>query len=158
MSEPQRATASGRVVDGVHLLPVRVYFEDTDSANMVYHANYLHFMERARTEVLRLCGVSLSATMAQTGADSLRYAVSRCAIDYLAQAQLDDMLEVRTVARGLGAAYLDVSQDIWRGDVPVTRAEVRVVCLGSDGKPRRQPRDLIARLKDLLPIKPHEKG
>ena len=158
MSELQPASAAGQVVDGAHILPVRVYFEDTDSANMVYHANYLHFMERARAEVLRLCGVSLSATMAQSGPESMRYAVSRCAIDYLAQARLDDMLDVRTVARGIGAAYLDVSQDIWRGDRPVTKAEVRVVCLGSDGRPRRQPRDLVARLKDLLPIKPHEKG
>jgi len=158
MSELQPGQAAGTVVDGVHLLPVRVYFEDTDSANMVYHANYLRFMERARTEILRACGVSLSAAMERPGPDAMRYAVSHCEIDYLAQAKLDDLLEVRTIARGVGAAYLDVSQDIWRGDTPITRGKIRVVCLNDKGMPRRQPRDLIDRLQAMLPVTPVKKA
>jgi len=72
MREPQPGQAAGKIADGVHILPVRVYFEDTDSANMVYHANYLHFMERARTEILRACGVSLSAAMERPGPEAMR--------------------------------------------------------------------------------------
>ncbi|MFN3233044.1 MAG: YbgC/FadM family acyl-CoA thioesterase [Alphaproteobacteria bacterium] len=158
MSDASTHDFAGSIEGGVHRLPVRVYFEDTDSAGMVYHANYLHFMERARTEILRACGVSLSATIDAPGPESMRYAVSRCEIDYLQQSKLDDMLEVRTVSRGVGAAYFDVSQDIFRGDTPVTRGDIRVVCLNENGLPKRQPRDLVARLKDLLPVTPKEKA
>ncbi len=158
MTEPQAHEFAGMIEGGVHRMPVRVYFEDTDSAGMVYHANYLHFMERARTEILRGCGISLSAEMAKPGIESMRYAVSRCEIDYLAQSKLDDMLEVRTTARAVGAAYFDLSQDIWRGETPVTRGEIRVVCLNDKGLPKRQPRGMVARLKDMLPITPRKKA
>ncbi len=144
---------SGRVEGGVHRLPVRVYFEDTDTGQMVYHANYLRFMERARTELLRLLGVSQSATMKGEGGAVLGFAVKSCAVAFRAPARLDDLLEVRTVNNGVGAAYIDFGQDIWRDETPIAEAQVRVVCLDGRGKPRRQPAELVARLRTMLPTR-----
>lgn len=144
---------SGTVDGGMHRFPVRVYFEDTDTAQMVYHANYLHFMERARTELLRLIGVSQSSSMKGEGGDVLGFAVKSCRVDFRAPARLDDLLEVRTINHGVGAAYIDFGQDIWRDETPIAEAHVRVVCLDSRGKPRRQPADLVARLKTMLPTR-----
>ena len=144
---------SGTVDGGVHRLAVRVYFEDTDTARMVYHANYLRYMERARTELLRLVGVSQYQTMHGEGADIMGFAVKSCQVEFRAPARLDDLLEVRTVNNGVGAAYIDFGQDIWRDETPIAEARVRVVCLNGKGKPRRQPADLIARLKTMLPTR-----
>jgi acyl-CoA thioester hydrolase len=144
---------SGTVDQGVHRFPVRVYFEDTDTARMVYHANYLRYMERARTELLRLAGVSQYETMSGEGAGVMGFAVKSCQVEFRAPARLDDLLEVRTVNNGVGAAYIDFGQDIWRDDTPIAEARVRVVCLDGKGKPRRQPADLVARLKTMLPTR-----
>lgn len=144
---------SGTVDRGVHRFPVRVYFEDTDTARMVYHANYLRYMERARTELLRLAGVSQYETMSGEGAGVMGFAVKSCQVEFLAPARLDDLLEVRTVNNGVGAAYIDFGQDIWRDETPIAEARVRVVCLDGKGKPRRQPADLVARLKTMLPTR-----
>ena len=144
---------SGTVDHGVHRFPVRVYFEDTDTARMVYHANYLRYMERARTELLRLVGVSQYETMSGEGTDVMGFAVKSCQVEFRAPARLDDLLEVRTVNNGVGAAYIDFGQDIWRNETPIAEARVRVVCLDGKGKPRRQPAELIARLKTMLPTR-----
>jgi acyl-CoA thioester hydrolase len=144
---------SGTVDRGMHRFPVRVYFEDTDTARMVYHANYLRYMERARTELLRLAGVSQFETMSGEGAGVMGYAVKSCQVEFRAPARLDDLLEVRTVNNGVGAAYIDFGQDIWRDETPIAEARVRVVCLDGKGKPRRQPADLVARLKTMLPTR-----
>ncbi len=144
---------SGTVEGGMHRLPVRVYFEDTDTARMVYHANYLRYMERARTELLRLLGVSQSATMSGEAGDVMGFAVKSCSVEFRSPARLDDLLEVRTVNNGVGAAYIDFGQDIWRNRTPIAEAQVRVVCLDHRGKPRRQPAALVARLNSMLPIR-----
>ncbi|MEN3974818.1 YbgC/FadM family acyl-CoA thioesterase [Emcibacter sp. SYSU 3D8] len=142
---------SGTVSEGMHRFPVRVYFEDTDTAQMVYHANYLRYMERARTELLRLVGVSQYVAMRGDVGSVLGFAVKNCHVEFRAPARLDDLLQVRTVNNGVGAAYIDFGQDIWRNDTPIAEARIRVVCLDGKGKPRRQPTDLIARLKTMLP-------
>ena len=144
---------SGTVEDGVHRLPVRVYFEDTDTARMVYHANYLRYMERARTELLRLIGVSQFESMHQRETGVMGFAVKSCQVEFRTPARLDDLLEIRTVNNGVGAAYIDFGQDIWRDETPIAEARVRVVCLDGKGKPRRQPADLVARLKTMLPTR-----
>jgi acyl-CoA thioester hydrolase len=149
---------SGAVSGGVHRFPVRVYFEDTDTARMVYHANYLRFMERARTELLRLIGVSQSASMSGEAGDVLGFAVKSCSVEFRTPARLDDLLEVRTVNNGVGAAYIDFGQDIWRDETPIAEAQVRVVCLDHRGKPRRQPAELVSRLKTMLPTRDTEKA
>ena len=78
---------AGAIVDGVHILPLRVYYEDTDASGIVYYANYLRFIERGRTDMLRLLGISHRALNAGAG---IAFAVRRCEIDYLAPARLDE--------------------------------------------------------------------
>ena len=84
---------SGRVEGGIHHLPIRVYYEDTDTAGIVYYANYLKFAERARTELLRLAGINQSEMAARYG---MAFAVRNCAVDFRAPARLDDLIEVRS--------------------------------------------------------------
>ena len=141
--------AKGAVVDGVHRFPVRVYFEDTDTGGIVYHANYLKFMERARTEMLRLCGLEQSTSVQH---DGVGYAVRSCNIEYLMPAVLDDVLEVRSTLRKIGGAYLDADQDIWRGREKMTEGRVRAVCINERGAPRRHPRDIISNMQSLISV------
>src|SRR3954464_5996626 len=96
MSEGEWPQLSGRLEDGTHILPVRVYYEDTDFSGVVYHANYLRFLERGRTDFLRLAGVDQSTLPA--GGDGLILAVRRMALDFLKPARMDDVLVVETRA------------------------------------------------------------
>jgi len=127
---------SGRLVDGVHRFPVRVYFEDTDFTGVVYHANYLRFMERARSDMLRVAGVDQRAAF-ETGGGY--YAVAGLDIRFRTPARIDDELLVISNVASLGASRVVVHQRVMRGDEVVAEAEVDVAFLGADGRPRRQP-------------------
>jgi acyl-CoA thioester hydrolase len=104
-----------------HELAVRVYYEDTDAAGIVYHANYLKFAERGRTELLRSLGFD-HRRLAQ--AHGLVFAVARCAIDFVRPARLDDLLHVRTEVAGLGGARLELVQTVVRAGDPAARLRV----------------------------------
>ncbi|HUA77500.1 MAG TPA: tol-pal system-associated acyl-CoA thioesterase [Acetobacteraceae bacterium] len=120
-----------------HRFACRVYFEDTDAAGIVYHANYLRFAERARTEALRDLGVPHAALIAEHG---LILVVRRIKMDYLRVARLDDSLEVATTVLAAGAASIDLSQVIRRADETIAEAEVGLACVRrNDGKPARIP-------------------
>ncbi|MGL4321162.1 MAG: tol-pal system-associated acyl-CoA thioesterase [Paracoccaceae bacterium] len=119
-----------------HAHPIRVYYEDTDLAGIVYYANYLRFIERARTEWVRACGVDQVALRANEG---IVFAVRRVEADYLAPAHFDDLLEVRTVLQELGGARISLVQDIWRGDQRLFASVVALVAIGRDGRPVRLP-------------------
>ncbi|MFQ5534860.1 MAG: tol-pal system-associated acyl-CoA thioesterase [Sphingomonadales bacterium] len=134
--------AMGRVSNGVHVLPVRVYYEDTDVAGIVYYANYLKFMERGRTDMLRLAGVDQSRLLARQDGGFVGFAVRRCNVDFLMPAQLDDALVVATRVIKIGAAMVDVEQVVRRGTDDLVRAEIRIACLKRDGRPRRIPVDV----------------
>ena len=149
----ENAPTSGTILNGVHHFSVRVYFEDTDTGGIVYHANYLKYMERARTEILRLCGLEQSASTAK---EDVGYAVRSCNVEFLVPAVLDDVLEVRSTLLKIGGAYLDAEQDIWRGDDQLTKGTVRAVCINNQGAPRRHPRDVIDRMATILPITSHK--
>ena len=127
---------SGRVEDGVHLFPVRVYYEDTDTAGIVYYANYLRFAERARTEMLRLAGIGQRALASEAG---IAFAVRDCAVDYRAPARLDDLLEVRSRIVELRPVSSRVEQSIARDGTPLVRLDLRLACIGADGRPARVP-------------------
>jgi acyl-CoA thioester hydrolase len=127
------------------LFSCRVYFEDTDAAGVVYHANHLHFIERARTEALRDLGVSHAALMEQHG---LIFVVRRIKMDYLRVARLDDQLEVATTVLVVGASRMDLSQAIRRRHdqgheqrhETIAEAEVGLACVRRDnGRPARIP-------------------
>lgn len=126
-----------------HRFPLRVYYEDTDLAGIVYYANHLKFIERARTEWVRSLGVDQARLKAEAG---IVFAVRRVVADYLAPAHFDDVLEVRTALAGLGGARIVLAQAIWRGGVRLFEAEVTLVALTGAGAPARLPADLRARL------------
>ena len=126
-----------------HLLPVRVYYEDTDFSGLVYHASYLRFLERGRTEFLRSAGIDQSAL--HSGDAGLYFAVRRMVLDYLRPARMDDMLTVETRTSEVRGASLRMNQRILRDDTALLTAEVQVAAL-SGGRPARLP----PQLRDLL--------
>lgn len=119
-----------------HRQAIRVYFEDTDAAGIVYYANYLKFAERARTDMLRDLGISHAEMMKH---DGLMLVVRRCEIDYLKPARLDDLLIIETEATKLGGASVELRQRVLRGDEVLAELNVLVVCIGKDGRPARIP-------------------
>ena len=131
-----------RPADGVmrgarHLFPLRVYFEDTDVAGIVYYANYLRFIERARSDMLRLIGVDQRAAL--EGGEGV-YAVAEIAVKYRAPAKLGDELLVATEIEEVRAASVLIHQRVMRGDELLADARVTAAFLSPDGRPRRQPR------------------
>jgi acyl-CoA thioester hydrolase len=125
-----------------HRLALRVYYEDTDFSGRVYHASYLRFMERGRTEWLRARGFA-QQQMAQGSA--ITFVVRSLAIDFVKPALMDDMLTIETRLANLGAASFEFAQAIWRDDERLAVADVRVVALKSE-RPARLPPELRARL------------
>lgn len=133
--------ASGRFLAGAHYYPVRIFFEDTDTGGVVYHANYLRYMERARSDMLRLVGIDQRAAL-DSGEGV--YAVTRATIDYRRPARLDDELMVVSRVSDIGGATVTIGQDVLRGDDLITRGEVIVAFLSPQGRPKRQPKPWIA--------------
>ena len=127
----------GRFADGVHRFAIRVYFEDTDLTGIVYHANYLRYMERARSDMLRAVGIDQRAAHdAGEGA----YAVADLAIRYRRPARLDDALLVLSHVVQVRAASCAIHQRVMRGDEVLADADVTAAFLSPEGRPRRQPR------------------
>ncbi len=144
---------SGRVKNGTHRLPIRIYFEDTDSGGIVYYANYLRFAERARTEMLRLVGINQKEMANRYG---MAFAVRDCTIDFRQPARLDDLVEVRSQIVELAAATISAVQAVWRGTEELVRLDIRVACLRGDGRPARIPAPLRQALESYL--QPREQG
>ena len=138
---------AGRFVGTEHRFPVRVYFEDTDLSGVVYHANYLRYMERARSDMLRLAGVDQrSAHDAGEGA----YAVSALSIRYRRPARLDDALVVVTRLMQVRAASVVIHQRVMRETEIVSEAEVTAALVGVSGRPKRQPQAWIEAFTRLV--------
>lgn len=138
---------AGRLIDAGrdgHVLPVRVYFEDTDFSGLVYHGAYVHWCERGRSDYLRLLGVHHSALIA--GAVPAAFVVRRMEFDFRQPARIDDVLEVRTRVESLRAADVWLTQTITRADKDICRARVQVVLVSQDGRPQR----LGAELRGVL--------
>jgi acyl-CoA thioester hydrolase len=128
-----------------HLFPVRVYYEDTDFSGAVYHASYLRFMERGRTEWLRALGIEQSALFSAAEAEVFAFAVRRMSIDFLEPARMDDLLTIETLVRRIGGASLDLAQRALRGGAVLVAAEVRIGCVAR-GRPARLPPTIRAKL------------
>jgi acyl-CoA thioester hydrolase len=140
-----------RPADGImrgrtHLFPLRVYFEDTDVAGIVYYANYLRFIERARSDMLRLIGVDQRGAL--EGGEGV-YAVAELAVKYRAPAKLGDDLLVATEIEAVRAASVLIHQRVMRGDELLADARVTAAFLTSDGRPRRQPREWVQAFERL---------
>jgi acyl-CoA thioester hydrolase len=122
-----------------HTFPVRVYYEDTDLAGIVYYANYLRFIERARTEWVRSLGIDQGRLREEAG---IVFAVRRVEADYLSPARFDDVLEVRTDLRGATGARIVLAQEVWRGEARLFASVVTLVALTAAGAPARLPQAL----------------
>ncbi len=125
--------------------PVRVYYEDTDFSGVVYHASYLRFLERGRTEFLRAHDIHHSALFAPEAGGPIAFAVRSMAIDFLKPARMDEVLTVETRVTKLGGASIEMAQRILRGDEALVTAQVRIAVVGH-GKPRRLPKAMLAKL------------
>lgn len=129
-----------------HEFPIRVYYEDTDLAGIVYYANYLKFIERARSDLIRERGIDQLALKAGTG---LVFAVRRVEADYLAPARFDDLLTVRTEIADLSGARLRLRQCVLRQDTVLFDAVVTLAVLAESGRPVRLPADIRRKLNGL---------
>lgn len=136
-------------VDGRHWKPIRVYYEDTDFTGMVYHANYLRFFERGRSDFLRDAGVSHADLLERD--DPAAFTIVRAEIDFRAAARIDDALDIVTAYSGAKGARMFFSQTCLRGEEIVATAEITAVQIHADGRPRRPLPELIEKL-DLLGV------
>ncbi|PHS28071.1 MAG: tol-pal system-associated acyl-CoA thioesterase [Robiginitomaculum sp.] len=139
---------SGHFADGVHHLPLRIYYEDTDFSGVVYHASYLRFMERGRTEFLRLSGVDHNALLQDE--TPLAFAVRRMQIDFARSARIDDLLSVQTRFLAARGARIEARQSVLHGEDVLVSAEVQIACIDLNGRPKRLPAELGARLAPFL--------
>lgn len=137
----------GRFEGKTFILPVRIYYEDTDLSTVVYHANYLRFMERGRTEFFRAIGMKASYL---EDAEPSAWALRRLEIEYLKPARIDDVVEVHTIARGLSGVRLSADQSIWCRGVQLTRGSVEACIITLTGRPRRIPQEIRDKLLPFL--------
>lgn len=133
----------GEIRDGRHILPVRVYYEDTDFSGIVYHANYLRFMERGRTNYLRLIGADHRKLFEETEkeAPGFAFVVRSMSIEFLRAARMDDVLEIITTPVEVGGASVILKQQVKRGEELIVEADVRVAFV-SGGRARPIPKPL----------------
>ena len=138
----------GEIRDGRHVMPVRVYYEDTDFSGIVYHANYLRFMERGRTNYLRLLGADHRALFEQAmqEAPGFAFVVRAMQIEFLKPARMDDVLDVTTAPEDVKGASITLHQRVMRGDELLIEAHVRVAFV-SGGRARPIPKPLRAAMQ-----------
>jgi len=137
--------SSGRHTADGHVLPIRIYFEDTDFSGVVYHASYVRFLERGRTEYVRLLGVHHAALDAGETGESLAFAVHRLEIEFRRPARIDDVVEVVTRPKEIRGARIILSQQVMRGEERLVDATVTVVLVNRAGRPCRIPDALAER-------------
>ncbi len=135
-----------------HVLPVRVYYEDTDFTGVVYHANYLRFFERGRSDFFRLSGIRHADLLA--AAEPMAFSVIHITLDFRRAARIDDALLVRTTYDAVRGARLFVSQRITRGDDVIATAQVQAVCIDLSGRVKRPPREMVTALSPLFGAAP----
>ncbi|MGF1462236.1 MAG: YbgC/FadM family acyl-CoA thioesterase [Maricaulaceae bacterium] len=140
--------SAGRFIDRVHELDVRVYYEDTDFTGVVYHANYLRYFERGRSDFLRLAGIGHAELWARP--DPLAFVVGDIRVRYGAPAQVDDALVVRTLYQTIRGARLEIDQTLVRGSSVLAEAKIIAACVNAEGRPRRAPQDLLTLLSPYL--------
>ncbi len=136
---------AGELTEAGHRLVQRVYYEDTDFSGVVYHARYLHFLERGRTDYLRLLGVEQGSLILEEDREGLVFVVHRMEIDFKAPARMDDILTIVTSTEKAGGAKMILDQEIRRGEQVLIAARVIIAVVNAAGRPRRLPEALAAR-------------
>jgi acyl-CoA thioester hydrolase len=137
----------GRISNGLHLLAQRVFYEDTDFSGFVYHANYLKFCERGRSDMLRVLDIDQGALKAA----GLMFVVRRMACEFLRPARFDDVISIETRPMAMAGARFELSQRVLRGDEVLFTADVKVALIDGAGRPKRMPQDMAAKFQVLAP-------
>jgi acyl-CoA thioester hydrolase len=138
-TEVTDSPSAGRFDGRTHVLPVRVYYEDTVFSGVVYHASYLRFLERGRSDLLRMAGISHQEMLAEQAA----FAVSHMQIAFRRPARIDDALVVATSFDAVRGPRLVIAQSVKRGEEELVSAEVEACCISLDGRPRRPTAQLL---------------
>ena len=136
---------SGELADGGHRLSARVYYADTDFSGVVYHARYLEFLERGRSDFLRLADVHHTELAEGKHGETLVWVVKRMEIDFRASARIDDILVIDTRVAEVSGARIRMAQQITRGSDLLIEARVEAALINGEGRPRRFPKEWIAR-------------
>jgi len=131
-----------------HVLPISIYYEDTDLSGVVYHANYLRYMERGRTEFFRLAGISKMAGLEDE--EPTAWAIRSIAVDYHRPARLDDVIHVRTRLTGLSGARMRALQRVVCGETLLVEGRIEACITTLTGKPRRLPKMVAETLAPFL--------
>jgi acyl-CoA thioester hydrolase len=140
--------SAGRFEGRVHVLAVRIYYEDTDMSGIVYHANYLKYFERGRSDFLRTVGIHHTELLKRD--PPLAFAITNIDSSFKMAARIDDCLVVHTTFDSLKGVRLGIRQKIMRGDELIATAQVGAVCIDLQGKPRRPFPELAIQLRDYL--------
>ena len=138
----------GELKDGRHTQVVRVYYEDTDFTGIVYHANYLRYMERGRTEFFRLAGISKMAGLEEE--EPTAWAIRSIAVEYHRPARLDDAVTVHTILTSLSGARMRAIQNVMCGDVLLVEARIEACITTLTGRARRLPKNVVETLAPFV--------
>jgi acyl-CoA thioester hydrolase len=138
----------GRFEGKVHILPVRIYYADTDLSGVVYHANYMVYMERGRSEFFRAAGIARLAQLENP--EPTAWTLRKVEIEYLKPARVDDLIEVHTMLTGLSGARMSADQNVYLNGAMLTRASIEACIITLAGKPRRIPQDMRDKLSPFL--------
>ena len=149
---PDPTPSAGWLVGREHQLPVRIYYEDTDFTGVVYHANYLRYFERGRSDFFRVAGVSHKLMLERP--DPSAFTLTKVTIEYRRAARIDDALLVRTTYDAVKGPRLFVSQRITRGDDLIAEAQLEAACIDLAGRARKPPPELVAAIRPLLAASP----
>ena len=128
---------SGVIEDNIHYLPIRVYFEDTDAGGVVYHSNYISYMERGRTEFLRILGINQSDMFKMEHPDDRLFMVKKCEVEFFSPALMDDEIIIRTEVIKLGGASVIFKHDVLKDDEILVKGLVVVVAVNYQSKASR---------------------
>jgi acyl-CoA thioester hydrolase len=151
LGKGHKSELAGELTDEGHRLLQRVYYEDTDFSGIVYHARYLHFLERGRTDYLRLAGIHHAEIGDGLHGERLVWIVRRMEIEFVSPARIDDVLEIGTRVEDISGARIVMAQRIVCRDALVAAARVEAAIVNGKGKPRRFPKGWIARLSGKTP-------
>jgi len=146
--DPKDLPSMGYFDGRQHFYPIRVFYEDTDFSGVVYYANYLRFLERARSSFFRLAGVGHAELLERDV--PLAFVIRKINLDYKRSAKIDDVLSVMTTYDSFKGARLMVTQKIYRGEELLLTADSEAACIDLDGRPKRAPKEMMARLTPFL--------
>jgi acyl-CoA thioester hydrolase len=145
--EPAGEGLAGTLTADGHIFKALVYYADTDFSGFVYHARYLEFLERGRSDYLRHAGIGHTALAAGSEGEALVWVVRRMDIEFIAPARIDDVVTVRTRVNEISGARIIMGQTMERNGAPLIAARVEAVIVTPAGRPRRFPKDWLSRLR-----------